>query len=72
LGVFGNVIANTSITTQNLIVNGTFTSPTITSGSFTGQATLNGVSTAPTTDTNASKHTNCKQLAWVKNVLNYR
>jgi hypothetical protein len=73
-GIFNNITANntvtsTNITTNNLNVTGTFTSPTITSGSFTGQATLTGTSTAPTTDTNAA-NTQIATTAWVKNVLN--
>ena len=66
LGVFENVVANTNITTQNLLVNGT---ATITSGSFTGQATLTGTSTAVTTNTDAA-NTQIATTAWVKNVLN--
>ena len=66
LGVFENVVANTNITTQNLLVNGT---ATITSGSFTGQATLTGNSTAITTNTDAA-NTQIATTAWVKNVLN--
>ena len=73
-GIFNNIIANNSltsanITTNDLTVTGTFTTPTITSGSFTGQATLTGTSTAPTTDSNTS-NTQIATTAWVKNVLN--
>jgi hypothetical protein len=73
-GFFNNIIANNSltsanITTNDLTVTGTFTTPTITSGSFTGQATLTGTSTAPTTNTNAA-NTQIATTAWVKNVLN--
>ena len=73
-GIFNNITANntltsTNITTGNLTVTGTFTTPTITSGSFTGQATLTGTSTAPTVDANTS-NTQIATTAYVKAVLN--
>lgn len=73
-GVFNNITANNTltaanITTGNLTVTQTFTSPTITSGSFTGQATLTGTSTAPTVDANTS-NTQIATTAYVKSVLN--
>jgi len=63
----GSLSINNTTTTQNLIVTGSFTSPT--SGSFTGQATLTGVSTTNTTDTNAA-NTQIATTAFVKNALN--
>jgi hypothetical protein len=63
------VTVSNLVTTANLTVTGSFTSPTITSGSFTGQATLTGVSTAPTGDANTS-NTQIATTGWVKNVLN--
>jgi len=63
------VTVSNLVTTANLTVTGSFTSPTITSGSFTGQATLTGVSTTNTTDTNAA-NTQIATTAFVKNALN--
>jgi hypothetical protein len=73
-GIFNNITANNTltsanITTGNLTVTQTFTSPTITSGSFTGQATLTGTSTAPTVNANTS-NTQIATTAYVKAVLN--
>jgi len=73
-GIFNNITANNTltsanITTNDLTVTGTFTSPTITSGSFTGQATLTGTSTAPTVNANTS-NTQIATTAYVKAVLN--
>ena len=64
-----NLTVTGTTTTSNLTVSGTFSSPTITTGSFTGQATLTGVSTTNTTDTNAA-NTQIATTAFVKNALN--
>jgi hypothetical protein len=50
------------------VTGGTITTPTI-SGALTGQATLTGISTAPTGESNTS-NTQIATTAWVKNVLN--
>jgi hypothetical protein len=64
-----NLTSNNAIFTQDLTVTGNFTSPTITSGSFTGQATLIGVSTSSTPNKNTS-NTQIATTGFVKDVLN--
>ena len=64
-----NLSANNTISTLNLTVTGTINSPTISSGSFTGQATLTGVSTSTTSTSNTS-NTQIATTEFVKNVLN--
>jgi hypothetical protein len=66
---FNNLTANNLITTKDLAVTGNITSPTITSSSFNGQATLIGVSTSNTSDANTS-NTQIATTGFVKNVLN--
>ena len=66
---FSNFVANNTIYTKDLTVTGNIISPTITSSSFSGQATLTGVSTSNTTDANTS-NTQIATTGFVKNVLN--
>ena len=66
---FSNFVANNTIYTKDLTVTGNIISPTITSSSFTGQATLTGVSVSNTSDANTS-NTQIATTAFVKNVLN--
>jgi hypothetical protein len=64
-----NLTANNTISTQDLVVTGNISSPTITSSSFIGQATLTGVSTSITSTSNTS-NTQIATTLFVKNVLN--
>jgi hypothetical protein len=66
---FSNFVANNTIYTKDLTVTGNIISPTITSSSFSGQATLTGVSTSNTSDANTS-NTQIATTGFVKNVLN--
>jgi len=66
---FNNVTANNLITTKDLTVTGNINSPSIASGSFVGQATLTGVSTSVTTNSNTS-NTQIATTGFVKDVLN--
>jgi hypothetical protein len=64
-----NLTANNTISTKDLVVTGNISSPTITSSSFSGQATLTGVSTSVTPTSNTS-NTQIATTLFVKNVLN--
>jgi hypothetical protein len=66
---FSNFVANNSIYTKDLTVTGNINSPTITSGTYSGQASLTGISTSNTTDANTS-NTQIATTGFVKNVLN--
>jgi len=66
---FNDLTANNLITTKDLTVTGNIISPTITSSSFNGQATLINISTSNTPDSNGS-NTQIATTGFVKNVLN--
>jgi hypothetical protein len=66
---FNNLTANNVITTKDITVTGNLNSPTITSGTYSGQASLTGVSTSITTNANTS-NTQIATTGFVKNVLN--
>jgi hypothetical protein len=64
-----NLSSNNAIFTKDLTVTGNIISPTITSDSFTGQATLTQVSISNTPNANAS-NTQIATTGFVKDVLN--